>query len=645
MERLKKKVLDMISSDNIPDSDEEEPQVDARASFHNLSDGNFENRLPKKIKGSSQIVPGEEDVIVPTFSKKTAKKSQSVTSSKASSLGGQGGAREIAEGLPIKLKTMSTVFFALFINLALLVFLIQINHGLYIPVNEHLMTRVGPVVIEILLHVGHLLTSEAMNDAIAFYFGYLYTRKRGFSLCCCGFVQSNVLTKARFSEKLTYRSPTWKLLTRVSFFFTLHMLLTPLTVFTSTGIYASESREDSGTKECLIYDQKGAFFDRQFPTINYGMGLAELVFGTAVGDLRSELDVPVSKHIMAPQLIDVALDGQAIVGDGFVTSLTTHCMCANSPGPQDLSVAGVDPSIANQMSTLFYSLNNRIGLVNHLELNGTSNIVVTTLLSGISYCGGTNTSTPTLFVCKTNVFDHYRAVVRNELMTDGSPASIAQKTSTVRSIGAPANMTWLYQAMQSTLSGTFSAIPFPGNIPGTLNPMLWWTSSNLQSFSGSFLEAGLETTFAIILRLSMQRSYSVKGMRCVQNLVSEGYSFVTLKMVGTITGFIFLSGQLLFILLSLAIYSIWFFLNNPVMPGIRMAKEHSYFSLMACSAISNGSVQGIKGVMDSSYMWARLDFPVRIGESIASKEDPDVGYIVVDKPKFVTALKFQRKYL
>lgn len=48
--------------------------------------------------------------------------------------------------------------------------------------------------------------------------------------------------------------------------------------------------------------------------------------------------------------------------------------------------------------------------------------------------------------------------------------------------------------------------------------------------------------------------------------------------------------------------------------------------------------------IDQALMWPRLDLVLRIGESVLTSEDPERGILVLEKPKMVTALSFEKTY-
>ncbi len=63
-------------------------------------------------------------------------------------------------------------------------------------------------------------------------------------------------------------------------------LLTPLG---ATSLTAESSRVDSGTVNCIEYLERNEPVDRLWPTVEAEQGFAELIFGTALGILRSEV--------------------------------------------------------------------------------------------------------------------------------------------------------------------------------------------------------------------------------------------------------------------------------------------------------------------------------------------------------------------
>jgi hypothetical protein len=75
-------------------------------------------------------------------------------------------------------------------------------------------------------------------------------------------------------------------------------------------------------------------------------------------------------------------------------------------------------------------------------------------------------------------------------MTDGTTASIAANKVEVVELTGTGNMTWVYESIKIFFEGktTFS-IAMPPTFPGAVNPLLYWTTTNLQGVTSAFVES------------------------------------------------------------------------------------------------------------------------------------------------------------
>ena len=82
------------------------------------------------------------------------------------------------------------------------------------------------------------------------------------------------------------------------------------------------------------------------------------------------------------------------------------------------------------------------------------------------------------------------------------------------------------------------------------------------------------------------------------------------------------------------------------MPAVEVARDNIIFSLYAAkNMVTNNRMKSMNSNMEAGLMWPRLDLVLRIGESVQTKEDPDRGAIVMDKPKLVTFLSYSKCYV
>ncbi|KAI8913346.1 hypothetical protein EDD86DRAFT_187862 [Gorgonomyces haynaldii] len=551
--------------------------------------------------------------------------------------------KELQESYTMKLMAMRWVFVALAVNGLFLYAINSLMHTLTLDFGGEILVHAAPVVIEVWMHISHYVTSMALYDGLGHFVGYLLTRPDGFSLTACGYVQSSFLEKLQFADKLSFRSTVRKFLQRVSYIFIFHNIVLILTIFCSTALTVTPNREDRGVASCIIYGQQGKPTDRGWPTIQVAMGLGELIFGTSLGYPRSEMAVDNTTFLMSPQLVDAISDGQAIIGLGYQTSLFTSCSCIHNVTVSELVDAGLDATNASLVVNGFVSIENAPGLVNVLSYSGDT-MQIMSLVTGVNVCGNSLNGKTPLPVCFTKFDHHKRAMIYTEMITDGTTASVAPKLSTLRETKDKADMYWMYMAYKNIFGGDFSVIPTPSSLPGATNPLFWWTTPDMRVVSASAIDAGMETLYAIIGRSAIQRTFSVSGTTCLKNELSLTAEDITMSRSGAQVGIAFISVQFIVTFVAMLGFVPWFILQNPIGPGIRLVMDRIYFTVMTSGPMSSGAIKGMNGSMESHYIWSKLDLVVRIGEAKSTAEDPEFGTIIVDKPKYVTALSRAKCY-
>jgi hypothetical protein len=97
-------------------------------------------------------------------------------------------------------------------------------------------------------------------------------------------------------------------------------------------------------------------------------------------------------------------------------------------------------------------------------------------------------------------------------MTDGTSASIAVYSSLILGQKESADMKWVEFGLRSFLDLAPSHMYLNPIVPGMLNPLLWWASSDLLAVNPSFYEAGVETLFNILFVGAVQRTFKTKGI-------------------------------------------------------------------------------------------------------------------------------------
>jgi hypothetical protein len=224
--------------------------------------------------------------------------------SNASSSSAYPNAREISETFNTKIKEMTFCAIAIAGNCILIWFFCQLSTGLNVTMSLDNVKHLGAVIIEIVLLIANVLTIMAMDDGCAAYFGFRLASKEGYSLAVCGFQQTVPAFKVSYCNQLSLNSSCRKLLSRLALVWLIAEILKVVTPIPATAIRGVEYRTDKGTVPCIEYGQLNTFTDRKWPTIEVESGIAELIFGTAIGFLRSErTDINVTTAIMSKSFI------------------------------------------------------------------------------------------------------------------------------------------------------------------------------------------------------------------------------------------------------------------------------------------------------------------------------------------------------
>jgi hypothetical protein len=179
-----------------------------------------------------------------------------------------------------------------------------------------------------------------------------------------------------------------------------------------------------------------------------------------------------------------------------------------------------------------------------------------------------------------------------------------------------------------------------------MNPLLWMTSENMQSVNNGLLLPGISSAMGLIIRASVQRSYTVLGGFCQQTVSDTTTVTLTIADYGFYVGLIWVIIQLFINILVFVAYIPWIFSHDPLLPGILICQEHVIFSLISCkNDITRTRVKAIPSNLEAALIWPRLDFILRIGESVLSVEDPERGLIALDKPRLVGPLNYSKVYV
>ncbi|TPX32471.1 hypothetical protein SmJEL517_g04483 [Synchytrium microbalum] len=461
-----------------------------------------------------------------------------------------GGAREISETLLMKVVEMKWGFAALVVNVILIIFVKELEASVWMPMSVSTLTALAAVIWEVVLLFANVLTLLALNDAAAAYFGFRLCSKGGISFVVTGFLQVSTYKKFNFASNLSLNSTCRSLLAKISLIWISIEALKLLTPISATALRTKTNRIESGSVHCIVYEEVGA---------------------PALGVVRSEVTADYTTAVMSPQIIGAVNDGDGIVSSGFSTDVFTNCSCTPFANSTGFEVVGVPLSASSSLLSRWSAVTSPIGFGNVI-LHNSSVVTIYSAFSGLPICGGN--STAFVPVCRTTFSNHSQAKVYTDYMTDGTTASIAQKTVELQNITGPAiTDPWLVSALTTILNGPANTINLTPTIPSVLSPLLWWTSGDLISVDPSMIEAGLETTFTILLRAGMQRTYATSGQSCIVQVNDPQSSVLSMEPYGVYVTMVFLSVQLLFSILSLCCFCHWIWSEVPIFPGIRAMRE------------------------------------------------------------------------
>jgi hypothetical protein len=230
-------------------------------------------------------------------------------------------------------------------------------------------------------------------------------------------------------------------------------------------------------------------------------------------------------------------------------------------------------------------------------------------------------------------------------MTDGTPASIAANRVDVREYGDKANITWMYQALINLLGTPLNVIPLPAAYPGATNSIVWWTTTNMQTMSYAFLAAGIETSWSMISRSAIHRTFTASGQHCTQNVVDPNVFILRISETGYTFGMIFAIGQMIAVALAIGGCVPWIISRVPISPAVRLACDGTYFVMMLGRKLATANTDNLRSSMETDLIWQQLDTIVRVGESKKTTDDPDFGSIVIERPKMVSDFSWTKIYV
>jgi len=591
---------------------------------------------------SEGVQIGKEDN---KLSRSAQSKASLGTSNYSAGTGANSAIREVSETFSFIAYEMKWTLLATFSNSILLwlVSTLASEEGMRLALNAGVVKAAAGVVVEILLLVANIFTVIAMDTGAAAFFGYWLGRPHGTSLVVCGFVQSSSIAKWSFANELSLNSTVRKVLSRLSVAWIIVEALKLLTPIAATGMSAQTRREDSGTVSCVEFGQNGSPANRLWPTVDVEAGFAEYVYGTSLGILRSEMPVNYTRFVMSPQLIGAVNDGDTLVGAGFITDLYTTCGCSKANSASDLVDGGVDASYSTTLMNHASLHGNDPGMSSYYELeSSTGSIIITSVFYNYPVCGGYKTINRP--ICKTNLTNHIHATIQMQYGTDGTTASIAQQFSYIREELGPADVdTWLLAAVKSFIETQPAVRHLPPSVPGMINPLMYWTSSDLLAINPSLMEAGIETYYTMLLRVGIQRTFSTRGNSCVRNADVSDESIVNMKDYAYKCAVAGLAIQLILSVFASIAFVPWLLAENPLGPVVRVVTDNEYFTTFIRGSTIASNLDGLSNAPKHA-IWQCLDIVVRVGESIATRDDT-IGVLTLDKPKLVRGLTNGKKYM
>ncbi|KAI8892599.1 hypothetical protein BC833DRAFT_611241 [Globomyces pollinis-pini] len=553
--------------------------------------------------------------------------------------------KEIVEDFFIKLIFIRYSLLALVSHIVIIWFLIRTSDKttpLLLPFGTFFLNHTSPVLFQVWLALSFWWTLKALNISISVLTGFLISRKRGYSMATYGFCHANLFQKLSFPAKLSVKSSARKFLSKISYIWRLQGVLIFFTPFVAIGLHGEVYHENTDMVPCLEFHDNSDLYDRGYPSIFHQFGISEVVFGTSMGHLRSQEAVDSTTFMMPPQLMAVTnKEDSIIIGNGLSVNLLTECICAGGTSVSDFESVGIDLSTATYLNSKLLSGNN-LKLYNSINFTDTE-IGVVSALPGSGVCSGMGVPNPKMSVCYTSISKFKTIKIKAEYMTDGHYAStVLKRVTKYKDMNIEADLSMLYQALVLQLGGLTSEITLDQTFPSSVNPIIWWTTVDIQTISPPFLSAGIETTMTILVRSAIQRSFPTKGTYCISNEVSKEFVKVAMDGMQVTLGLFITIAQLIICMISILWTIPWFLEEPPIGPAIKLAIDPMYFIIMITS--NSRLVGGFTTSQETLTLWQKMDRLVRVGESRTTANDPDVGLITLDVPRMVTPFKRGKSY-
>ncbi|KAJ3238598.1 hypothetical protein HDU81_007518 [Chytriomyces hyalinus] len=557
-------------------------------------------------------------------------------------------AQEVSETVATKLIALKLILFSLVLNALLFAFGYAMSAQLQINLPPQLVHVTCAVVMLICILVTNFLTVHALDLGFAVFATMLLTRKKGFSMAICGYIQTPPIKRLSFAQSLSLNSTCRRPLERVSYVWLILESLKFICLICATGILDSNVRSLANAIGCIQFSGKhSALRDKTYPTLESAAGVAEFMFGTALGCMRSEgstCSEDGSEFVFGPQLAGVVGSGDTIVGEGFAMSILSECQCT------ELGVRHVQSGLLSQKDLDILLLPRVNANAYILRLNSVLNQTASpaTVETNIVYantaaCGGV--SPRVVPICHTIIKNIRDVLTLNTFQTDGTTASIALVHSQV--VGPPIEklhpitdyaVTWSL----NNIWPVTSPHELITNIPGLVNALIYWTTPDLKAVDPTLFPLGIETLHAIILRSGLQRSLSSYGARCVRKIDRTDVTQITFSRPGLAAVYIVAGVQFTISLLALSLASVWLLSASPFGPVLRIVTRPMYFvAVLSDSPFWNVLIG--TGNAQKHVLWQQLDVIVRMGEALETVGE-SIGRIRMERPKLVKPLENGRMY-
>ncbi|KAJ3256561.1 hypothetical protein HK103_005304 [Boothiomyces macroporosus] len=552
--------------------------------------------------------------------------------------------KELHEPISLKFRVCFTVFWSIGWQILLIILYGYLNRGLIFPSDSNLSQLVVNVVVFFGKIAGIYFAHSSVTLCVSIYFAIRLTSPEGYSIIPCIYVRQHTLKKITMVKSLTLNSPCRSALQNINKLYIFLDFMNLLALFVNMGIYTDSMRTQAAPVNCIIYKPQPSTLDRNFPTLNYAMGVAKTSFSASIGYMRADLPIGnqgnSSKFVMIPSLIDAAQDHQVIIGYGHSMNVSSQCICAST----------VNSPVFNQLSylnnTVFDSMTSRVtaispsqGMVNYVSNYG-DYIQLTTFLAGYNICGEDLSISP---LCITTVFNYYLSVINVEIVTDGTSASLAPIGATIESNISPGSLADIEPALSSILGGTLSSNLLPKESSGKINPLLKWSTVDLQQISFGRISSGMEVLVSYLIRTGIQRTFRPFGTKCPTTLVNESQTTMYLSDSSTIIGYVMSAVLVILGVLQFYVVGLWLARKDPILPALRLFQEKQYFVVMVNSSAVVEEIDDLCNA-ENYRIWQAADKKLRMGEDLATVSDPDSGTITLGKPKLIHPFKSGRNY-